>query len=113
MKLRDVVDRIYLDPRKLTEYALNPNHPRGGHKARVFRSALGYNTQNYKSLKLQIESQVLDAEATQGLADKHGQRYVVDIPVQGQSGNEVVVRTCWIVPPGVKEARLTTLIVRK
>ena len=58
MKLRDVVNRIYIDPRKLTEYALNPAHPRGGHKARVFRSALGYNIQNYESLKLQIESYV-------------------------------------------------------
>ncbi len=26
---------------KLVEYALNPEHPRGQHKARVFQSALG------------------------------------------------------------------------
>jgi len=48
MKLGDIVDRIYIDPRKFTEYALNPSHPRGGHKARVFRSALGYDKQNYE-----------------------------------------------------------------
>lgn len=113
MKFRDIVNRIYIDPRKLTEYALNPSHPRGGHKAKVFRSALGYDIQNYEGLKSQIESQVLDAEATEGFADKHGQRYVIEIPIKGPSGNEVMVRTCWIVPPGLKEARLTTLIVRK
>ena len=27
-----------VDPRKLRDYCLNPNHPRGKHKARVFRS---------------------------------------------------------------------------
>jgi hypothetical protein len=68
---------------------------------------------NYQSLKSQIESQVLDLEATAGAVDKHGQRYVVDIPIKGLSGSEIMVRTCWIVPPGSKEARLTTLIVRK
>ena len=113
MKLSEIVDRIYIDPRKFTEYALNPSHPRGGHKARVFKSALGYDVQSYENLKSQIESQALDAEATEGIVDKHGQRYVVDIPIKGPSGNEVLVRTCWSVPPGMKEARLTTLIVRK
>ncbi|MGH7601044.1 MAG: DUF6883 domain-containing protein, partial [bacterium] len=83
------------------------------HKARVFKSALGCDAQNYENLKLQIESQAFDAEATEGIVDKHDQRYVVDIPVKGASGNEVMVRTCWIVPSGMKEARLTTLIVRK
>ncbi|MGH7597739.1 MAG: DUF6883 domain-containing protein, partial [bacterium] len=78
MKLSDIVDRIYIDPRKFTEYALNPSHPRGGHKARVFKSALGCDAQNYENLKLQIESQAFDAEATEGIVDKHGQRYVVD-----------------------------------
>ncbi len=113
MKLKDIVNRIYIDPRKFTEYALNPGHPRGGHKARVFKSALGYDVQSYENLKSQIESKALDAEVTEGIVDKHGHRYVVDIPVKRVAGNEVMVRTCWIVPPGMKEARLTTLIVRK
>jgi hypothetical protein len=30
-----------IDPRKLTDYALNPNHPVGGNKAKVSESALG------------------------------------------------------------------------
>lgn len=29
-------------PHKLTGYCLNPEHPRGKHKARVFASALGF-----------------------------------------------------------------------
>jgi filamentous hemagglutinin len=43
MKLREVADRVVIDPRKITHYALNPHHEEGKHKARVFESALGYN----------------------------------------------------------------------
>ena len=42
MKLGDVVSRITIDPRKLTEYALNPDNPVGRHKAYVFERALGF-----------------------------------------------------------------------
>ena len=34
-------DRAILDIRKIEDYCLNPMHPRGRHKARVFREALG------------------------------------------------------------------------
>jgi hypothetical protein len=34
-------DRAILDIRKIEDYSLNPAHPRGRHKARVFREALG------------------------------------------------------------------------
>jgi hypothetical protein len=34
-------DEAILDVRKIEDYCLNPSHPRGRHKARVFRDALG------------------------------------------------------------------------
>ena len=34
-------DRAIVDIRKLADYCLNPSHPRGRHKARVFRQAAG------------------------------------------------------------------------
>ena len=34
-------DRAVLDLRKIEDYCLSPAHPRGRHKARVFRDALG------------------------------------------------------------------------
>ncbi|MGA2291554.1 DUF6883 domain-containing protein, partial [Bradyrhizobium sp.] len=33
-------DQAILDMRKIEDYCLNPSHPRGRHKARVFREAL-------------------------------------------------------------------------
>ena len=34
------LEKATIDPRKLTEYALNPEHPVGGNKAKVFESTL-------------------------------------------------------------------------
>jgi hypothetical protein len=40
MRLADVADSIVIDPRKLTEYALDPESPWGRHKARRFKEKL-------------------------------------------------------------------------
>ncbi|MGL5796239.1 MAG: DUF6883 domain-containing protein, partial [Waterburya sp.] len=37
MKLKDIVTDIAIDPRKLTEYALNLDNPKGRDKAIMFR----------------------------------------------------------------------------
>lgn len=42
------VEKAIINPNKLTEYALNPEHPVGGNKAKVFESALGYNQSNVR-----------------------------------------------------------------
>lgn len=42
MKLGELATSMLIDPNKLIDYALNPNHPEGKHKARVFETALGY-----------------------------------------------------------------------
>lgn len=113
MKLGEIVKQIYVDPRKLTEYALNSNHPRGLHKAWLFKKLLGYTKANYESLKNQIENQALSCEAITGKADQRGQRYTVDIAIQGTEGQNAVIRTGWLVAPNSNEAWLTTLFVRK
>jgi uncharacterized protein DUF6883 len=43
-------DAAIVDPQKLTRYCLNPGHPRGKHKARVF-AALGFTTENADELR--------------------------------------------------------------
>ena len=48
------VGNASIDSRKLTDYALNPEHPVGGNKAKVFESALGYNKSNAEEFMQQI-----------------------------------------------------------
>jgi hypothetical protein len=113
MKLRDIVSRVVIDTRKLTEYALNPDNPVGANKAVMFQRHLGFTKDNYDSLLEQISTQALDSEAILQRTDRHGQHYRVDLEIIGTEGQQEVVRTGWIVAPDSDEARLTTLYVRK
>ena len=105
------VGNATINPKKLTGYALNPNHPVGGNKAKVFNSALGYNQSNADDLMKQIYKKLPNSEAVLGTADVYGQRYTVDIPITGPNGNTVNVRTAWIIRPGSDIAELITLYV--
>ncbi|MEO0510058.1 MAG: DUF6883 domain-containing protein [Verrucomicrobiota bacterium] len=100
-----------IDPRKLTDYALNPNHPVGGNKAKVFESALGYNQSNAQGLLKQLQQGVLNNTPVAGKVDNFGSRFTVDIPVTGPGGSGTV-RTGWIFKSGSNTPELTTLFVK-
>lgn len=83
-------NRAVIDPRKLTEYALNPAHPVGGNKARVFESALGFTKNNADDLMSQLRQGVMNNTPIPGKLDQFGSRFTVDIPVTGPAGSGVV-----------------------
>jgi filamentous hemagglutinin len=101
-----------IDPRKLTDYALNPSHPVGGDKAIVFQSSLGYDQSNADDLLAQLKQGVTENVAVPGVVDQHGTRFTVDIPVTGPNGNTAMVRTGFIYVPGSNVPHLTTLYVK-
>jgi len=37
MKLRELANEVLIDPRKLTDYALDPENPKGKNKAFMFQ----------------------------------------------------------------------------
>ncbi len=114
MKLRDVATEIVIDSRKLTDYALNPDNPKGADKAVMFEGHLGFTRNNYQLLLDRIKANVLDAEAIVQKQDIHGQRYQVDLEITGvQPRQQEVVRTAWIIKRDSTVARLVTLYVRK
>jgi hypothetical protein len=106
-------DKAVIDvERKIDGYALNPEHVVGGHKARVFKSALGYDRQNSQGLVHQIREGVQSQPATPGKVTPFGTQFGVDIPVTGPSGS-ATVRTGWNYDAGSDIPRLTTAVVRK
>jgi hypothetical protein len=114
MKLKDIVTDIVIDPRKLTEYALNLDNPKGKDKAIMFERHLGFTRDNYQLLLDKIKATALDGEATLQRIDLHGQRYQVDLEITGiQSEQLEIVRTGWIVEQNSNAARLVTLYIRK
>lgn len=112
MKLRELVDDIVIDPRQLTDYALDPENPKGKDKALMFQKHLGYTKENYQLLIDQINQRVLDAEVIPQNEDRYGVRYQIDLEITGIEAQQVeIVRTGWLIPPDSRQARLTTLYI--
>ncbi len=104
-------ENAIIDIEKLRDYCLNPEHPRGKHKARVFRSALELTEDDAEELKKTIATQILQAECQGGETDEFGDRFTVDITV-ARAEKEAEIRTSWIVLRGEESPRLTSCYVR-
>jgi filamentous hemagglutinin len=113
LKLGDIVERVEVDPRKLTHYALEPKSPVGKDKAFLFKKLLGFTKKEASQLRGQLLSKALSGEAIFRSEDEHGRRYRADILLDGTQNRQAVVRTGWLVPPRSQTAHLTTLYVRK
>ncbi|MBE3463205.1 hypothetical protein IM297_04210 [Enterobacter cloacae complex sp. I1] len=105
-------EHAIIDPKKLATYALDSTHPAGGHKARVFESALGYNPTNADVLTARIQEGVLSVPAKVLQANNYGQTMAVDMPILGVNGETAIVRTGWMYKTDALVPRLTTLFVK-
>lgn len=105
-------EHAVIDPKKLASYSLNPAHPVGGNKARVFESALGYNSSNADILASKIQQGLMTNPAELGVIDNFGQRMSVDMPIIGINGETVTVRTGWMYEAESLVPRMTTLYVK-
>lgn len=105
-------DIIIVDLAKLRDYCLNEEHPRGRHKARVFRSRLGLTVGDVELLRRALLDAARDRQshlqATN--ADEFGQRYVLDFPMSVATSG-ATVRSAWIVLAGQDMLRLTSCYV--
>ncbi len=70
-------DRAIIDIAKLRDYSLNPLHPEGKHKARVFAATMGLSVADAEKLQAMILTTISSAEATEGVADEHGERWTL------------------------------------
>jgi hypothetical protein len=103
-------DAAIVDLQKLTGYCLNPEHPRGKHKARVF-AALGFTADNADELRTALLGAAATADAQLAEADQFGQRYVVEFEIRGPR-SVGLVRSMWIVRRGETVPRLTSCYVK-
>ena len=92
-------ERAFVDVRKLRDYCLDANHPRGQHKARLFKSALGWTAEHAEDVRRRLLEAVLREDAGFLGADDYGQRYALDFPVQG-TGGAATVRSLWMIRQG-------------
>lgn len=92
---------IVVDLIKLRDYCLSETHPRGRHKARVFRARLGMTNVHADQLRHALLDAARDRpeDVRQVAADQHGTRYVLDFSLNGPAGSGIV-RSAWIVRAG-------------
>ncbi len=105
-------ENAVVDIRKLSEYALDFESARGRHKARVFKSALGFSIVNATDLRTALLKAARNTDCVLGELDFYGQRYTVDCKIETEIG-EAIVRTGWIIRQGENFPRLTTCFVLK
>ena len=100
----------FVDIRKLREYCLNPDNPRGSNKARVFAAVLGITQSDDKFLEQELLKAAEEGEAGLGEIDEYGQRYALDFKLTTATGS-ATIRSGWIILTGEKSPRLTTCFV--
>ena len=104
-------DRAIVPPGKLENYCLAPDHVDGGHKARVFASALGLTGEDVDVLRRALLEAARTEEAAQVGMSSYGPLYRVRF-VLSFKGRTAVIRSGWIVrDDGL--AYLTTALVEK
>jgi hypothetical protein len=103
---------IVVSVEKLRDYCLSEVHPRGRHKARVFKAALGLGPDDADRLARALTDAVLariDA-LRPGEADEHGERLVLDFDMATEVGR-ATIRSAWIVRKGEDVIRFLNCFV--
>jgi hypothetical protein len=96
-----------IDIRKLEDYCLNPLHPRGRHKARIFQEVLGLTRDDAVWLRHALLAAAKSGDATVLTNDVWGTQWRVDTQMTRQ-GRAVVVRSIWIIRTGELHPRFVS-----
>jgi hypothetical protein len=103
-------DRAIVDVLKLTNYVLDPIHPRGKHKARVFNAAFGIVKQDAEWLRGLLLRAARDEDAVSISNDEFGDRYRIDFVAVGVD-RDATIRSSWIVRRGETFARFVSCYI--
>jgi hypothetical protein len=103
-------ERAIVDIEKLRDYCLSLDHPRGRHKARVFRSVLGLTRDHAGELREALLRAVAQREATEAEADEFGRRDFIDFEFRGPK-SAAKIRSGWIVRAGEDSPRFASCYV--
>src|SRR5215208_474619 len=90
------------------DYALNPAHTDGRHKARLFKSILGFGKADWQKLEKVILDELPYHEALFSREDKWGKFYSVTLPITGLNGNVALVQTIWKIEAGKENPSFVT-----
>ena len=99
---------VHID--KLTDYCLNPEHPSGKHKARVFKSSLNLGIEDAETLRTVLLDIICEKGAVPTKRNAYGQKYIIDFGMS-HSGRTAEIRSVWIVRDDENFPRFVTSYV--
>ena|SRR5271155_816287 len=108
MKLLPHFEKAVILIEKLDGYALNPEHPEGKHKARVFKSVLEIERRHASTLAEMIVAGLSKAPAERGRSTEHGDLWTTWQEVTGLNGQSAIITVAWMYK---KEAPRTPVLV--
>jgi len=85
-------DAAIVDLLKLSGYSLNPEHPRGKHKARMFATR-GFTAENADELRAALLKAAASNDAQAAASDQFGDRHVLESEIEGPQGKGIVRST--------------------
>lgn len=103
-------ERAIVEIDKIAGYCLNPEHPEGKHKARVFKSALDLDLKDTEELEVALLQAVANYDAIPGKSNPYGQKYSIDFPMT-RSDKQAMIQSIWIVRNNEGFPRLVTCYV--
>jgi hypothetical protein len=103
-------EHAFIDPRKLADYCLSPEHPVGGHKAVLFERLLGITAADADALRAILLHVARHGAAAAGRQDEFGQRYTIDFTLAREL-RCAAIRSAWIVRADESFPRLTSCFV--
>jgi hypothetical protein len=92
---------------KLLDYALNAQHPKGKHKARLFSELMAIHADQWRFLAYQISDCLPDTEIVDLRVTEHGIQFGAFLQLIGLNGQTCTVQTAWIIRPN-EPAQLVT-----
>ncbi len=95
-----------VDPKKVRDYLLSPEHPVGRAKARFF-AALGFQLAEWPVLQAALLAHGQAGQAI-AVASLHGQKYEVRGILQGPGHRNAAIITVWIILRNERVPRLIT-----
>ena len=100
-------EQAQIDPNKLKEYLLSETHPIGRSKAR-FLHDIGYNESKPEILEETLLKIARTEEIVETVQSVHGTKYIIDGMIIPPQGDQVRLRTVWIVDRGQDYPRFVT-----
>jgi hypothetical protein len=100
-------ERAIIEADKLRGYVLSSAHPVGRFKAAFFQR-LGYSAENWEAFEWSLRELILSQDVAQVEESQYGQKFIVEGPFKGSSGETVQIVTVWVILEGESTPRFIT-----